>query len=124
MGAQENRKSAKAAYAAFSDGDADRAMIDMDDAIEWKARGDNSLTGTHRGKQAVGELWGKFRGTDFSTKPHDFIAEGDKVVVLTTVHLGGEDQESCDVMTYNPEGRLVAFETIADNTVLNRVFAS
>jgi ketosteroid isomerase-like protein len=124
MGAQENRKSAQAAYAAFSDGDAERAMLDIDNSIEWKTRGDNSLTGTARGKTEVGELWAKYMKTDFSTKPHDFIAEGDKVVVLTTVHLGGEEQENADVMTYNAQGKLVAFETVGDEAVTNRVFAS
>jgi ketosteroid isomerase-like protein len=124
MGAQENKKSAQAAYAAFSDGDAERAMLNIDDSIEWKTRGDNTLTGTYRGKKAVGELWGKFTTSDFRTQPHDFIAEGDKVVVLTTVHLGDEDYESCDVMTYNAEGKLVGFDTLADATAANRVFAS
>jgi ketosteroid isomerase-like protein len=124
MGAQENKKTAQAAYAAFSDGDAGTAMVNIDDAIEWKARGDNTLTGTYRGKKAVGELWGKFMASDFRTQPHDFIAEDDKVVVLTTVHLGGEDYESCDVMTYNAEGKLVGFDTLADATAANKVFAS
>jgi ketosteroid isomerase-like protein len=124
MGAQENKKTAQAAYAAFSAGDADTAMATIDDSIEWKARGNNTLTGTYRGKKAVGELWGKFMKTDFRTKPHDFIAEDDKVVVLTTVHLGDEDYESCDVMTYNHQGKLVGFDTLADATAANRVFVS
>jgi len=123
MGAQENKKSAQDAYAAFSDGDAETAMANIDESIEWTARGDNALTGTHRGKQAVGELWGRFMSTDFRTEPHEFVADGDKVVVLTTVHLGGETIESADVMTYNAEGKLVAFDTRADATVANRVFA-
>jgi ketosteroid isomerase-like protein len=124
MGAQENKKTAQAAYAAFSAGDADAAMVNIDDSIVWNTRGDNTLTGTYQGKKAVGELWGKFMKTDFRTRPHDFIAEDDKVVVLTTVRLGGKDQESCDVMTYNAEGKLVGFDTLADATTANRVFAS
>jgi ketosteroid isomerase-like protein len=123
MGAQENKKSAQAAYVAFSNGDAEGAMANIDDSIAWTARGANTLTGIHRGKQAVGELWAKFMSTDFRTEPHDFIAEGDKVVVLTTVHLGGETIESADVMTYNPDGKLVAFDTLADERVVDRVFA-
>jgi hypothetical protein len=55
--------------------------------------GDNALTGTYNGKQAVGELWGKLGSKEFSVEPHDFIAEGDKVVVLTTNHLEGETIE-------------------------------
>jgi len=60
MGAQENKQTAQEAYAAFSKGDAEGAMRNIDDSIEWIVRGDNSLTGTHKGKQAVGELWGKY----------------------------------------------------------------
>ena len=123
MGAPENKQSAQEAYAAFSKGDAEGAMRKIDDSVEWTVRGDNALTGTHRGKQQVGELWGKFTSEDFRTDPHDFVADGDKVVVLCTVHLGGETAESADVLTYNGEGKLVAFDTLSDATVANRVFA-
>ncbi len=121
MGAQENKQTAQEAYTAFSGGDAEGAMRNIDDSIEWKVRGDNALTGTYNGKQAVGELWGKFLTKDFRTAPHDFIADGDKVVVLTTVHLEGETVESADVLTYN--GKLVAFETVGEAHVADRVFA-
>ena len=123
MSAQENKQSAQDAYAAFSSGDAEGAMRNIDDSIEWTVRGDNALTGTYNGKQEVGELWGKFMAKDFRTEPHDFVAEGDKVVVLTTVHLDGEEIESADVLTYNGDGKLVAFDTRGDATVPNRVFA-
>jgi uncharacterized protein len=89
MGAQENKQSAQDAYAAFSKGDAEGAMGNIGDSIEWTV-GDNALTGTYNGKQAVGELWWKFLSRDFRTVPHDFVVEGDRVVVLTTVRLEGE----------------------------------
>jgi hypothetical protein len=60
---------------------------------------------------------------DFRTEPHDFVAEGDKLVVLTTVHFEGETVESADVLTYYGDGKLVAFDTLADETVPDRVFA-
>ncbi len=123
MGAQENKQAAQDAYAAFGSGDAEGAMRNIDDSIEWTVRGDNALTGTYNGKQEVGELWGKFMSKDFSNNPHDFIAEGDKVIVLTTVQLEGESIEGADVLTYNGEGKLVAFDTLADEAVPNRVFA-
>lgn len=85
-------------------------------------RGDSALTGHHNGKQAVGELWGKYLGKGFSTEPHDFIAEGDKVVVLTTQHLDGETFEGADVLTYNSDGKLITFDTLADETAPNRAF--
>jgi ketosteroid isomerase-like protein len=123
MAAQENKQAAQDAYAAFSKGDAEGAMRDIDDSIEWTVRGDNALTGTYNGKQEVGELWGKFMSKDFSNNPHDFVAEGDTVIALTTVKLDGESVEGADVLTYNAEGKLVAFETLSDAAVPNRVFA-
>ena len=60
---------------------------------------------------------------DFANNPHDFIAEGDKVIVLTTVQLEGESIEGADVLTYNGEGKLVALDTLGDEAVPNRVFA-
>jgi uncharacterized protein len=123
MGAQENKKTAQDAYAAFSSGDAEGAMADIDESITWTVRGDHALSGTHTGKQAVGELWAALMSKGFSSKPHDFVAEGDKVVVLTTVELDGQTDESADVLTYNGDGQLVAFDTLSDETVPNRVFA-
>ena len=123
MGAQENKQAARDAYAAFSSGDAEAAMRDMDDSIEWTERGDNALTGTYNGKQAVGELWGNLMSKEFRTEPHDFIAEGDKVVVLTTVYLEGEAIENADVLTFNGDGKLIGFESLGDRAVSNRLFA-
>jgi ketosteroid isomerase-like protein len=122
MGAQENKQAAQDAYEAFGKGDAEGAMANIDDSIAWTVRGDNALTGTHNGKQAVGELWAKFMSKEFRTEPHDWVAEGDKVVALTTVHLDGEEVESADALTYNADGKLIAFETLADATVVNRAF--
>ena len=123
MGAQENKQTAEEAYRAFSNGDAEGAMKNMDDSVEWIVRGDNALTGTYNGKQAVGELWGEFVSKQFSTAPHDFVADGDKVVVLTKVSLDGESWEDADILTYNGEGRLVAFDTLGDPKVGDRVFS-
>lgn len=124
MSAQENKQTAQAAYTAFSGGDAEGAMRNIDDSIEWTVRGHNALTGTYKGKQAVGELWGKFVSKGFRTEPHDFIADGDKVVVLTTAYLEDEGVESADVLTYNGSGKLVAFDTLGDETLPDRVFAA
>jgi uncharacterized protein len=123
MGAHENKQTAQAAYEAFGKGDAEAAMRNIDESVEWTVRGDNALTGTYNGKQAVTGLWGEFASKNFRTEPHDFIADGDKVVVLTTVHLEGETVESADILTYSDGGRLVAFDTRADAQLVDRVFA-
>ena len=54
---------------------------------------------------------------------HDFVAEGDKVVVLTTRELEGEATEGADVLTFNDAGKLVRFEALGDTAQLDRVFA-
>ena len=123
MGAQENKQSAEAAYRAFSAGDAEGAMANMSDGITWRVRGENSLSGTYTGKQEIGELWARFTEPGFSTEPREFIADGDKVVVLTTVTLAGESAETADVLTFDDAGRLVDFETIGETAIADRVFA-
>lgn len=123
MSADENRATAEAAYRAFSNGDAAGAMQNMDDAVNWRVRGDNALTGTYSGKGEIAGLWAKLGEKGVKTEPHDYIADGDKVVVLTTVTLDGESSESADVLTYNGEGKLIEFEQIGDPAAGNRVFA-
>lgn len=122
MNAQENKQTAEAAYQAFNAGDAGGAMENIDDGVVWTARGDSALTGTYEGKAAVGDLWAKFSEKGLKTEPHDFVAEGDKVVVLTTVKLNGEQVEAADVLTYNDEGKLIEFDQLGDPTVANRIF--
>ena len=123
MSAQENKQHAEAAYRAFNEGDAAGAMANMDEGVVWTVGGDNSLTGTYRGKEEIGGLWAKLAEKGLSTEPHDFIADGDKVVVLTTAAIDGESNEAADVLTFNGEGRLVGFEQIGDPSIGNRVFA-
>ncbi|HEX6153255.1 MAG TPA: nuclear transport factor 2 family protein [Solirubrobacterales bacterium] len=123
MTPQENKQKAEAAYRAFGQGDAAGAMENIDDSVEWRARGDNALTGTYKGKQEVAELWAKLSEKELRTEPHDFIADGDKVVVLTTVSIGGESEEAADILTYNSEGRLIAFDQLGDPKIANRVFS-
>jgi len=123
MSAEENKKSAEAAYKAFSEGDAAAAMANMDEGVVWKVGGDNALTGTYRGKEEIGGLWARLAEKGVRTEPHDFIADGDKVVVLTTAGLDGETTEAADVLTFNDEGRLIGFEQLSDTSIGNRVFA-
>ena len=80
------------------------------------------MTGVHDGKQAVGELWGKLISEGFRTSPHDFVADGDKVVVLTTRELEGVTTEGADVLTFNDGGKLVAFEALGDTAQVDRLF--
>lgn len=122
MSAQDNKETAEAAYRAFAGGDAAAAMENMDEGVVWTARGENALSGTYKGKEEVAALWVKLGEKGLKTEPHDFVADGDMVVVLTTVTLDGESGEAADVLTYNGEGKLIAFEQVGDPAIANRVF--
>ncbi len=122
MSAQANKESAEAAYRAFAAGDAVAAMEGMDDGVVWTARGDSALSGTYRGKEEVAGLWAKLGEKGLKTEPHDFIADGDKVVVLTKVTLDGRSEEAADVLTYDGEGKLIAFEQLGDPAIANSAF--
>lgn len=122
MSAQANKETAEAAYRAFASGDPVAAMENMDDSVVWTARGDSALSGTYEGKEEVAKLWARLGEKGLKTEPHDFIAEGDKVVVLTKVTLDGQDAEAADILTYGEEGKLVAFEQIGDPSIANSAF--
>ena len=124
MGAQENKQVTEDAYRAFTSGDAAGAMANMDESIVWNVRGDNSLTGKYTGKEEIGGLWGQLVGKGFSTEALEFIADGDKVVVLTKVTLDGEVNDAVDVLTFGADGKLVSFDALADPKIANRVFAA
>lgn len=122
MSAQANKETAEAAYRAFADGDAAAAMENMDDGVVWTARGDSSLSGTYTGKEEIAGLWARLGEKGLKTEPHDFIADGDKVVVLTKFTLDGRSEEAADVLTYDGEGKLVAFVQLGDPAIANSVF--
>ncbi|HEY3552268.1 MAG TPA: hypothetical protein VGK66_01145, partial [Solirubrobacterales bacterium] len=73
--------------------------------------------------EEIGGLWAKLAEKGLKTEPHDFIADGDKVVVLTSAGMDGESAEAADVLTFNDEGKLIGFEQIGDPAIGNRVFA-
>jgi uncharacterized protein len=124
MGAQENLATAKKGYAAFGAGDAAAAMADIADDIEWITPGNSAVSGSVRGKQALGEHWGRLVEKGFSTTPQYWFADGDRVVVLVQTTLAGETTDSADVLTFDADGRLVRFQSAADTALLERVFGT
>ncbi len=122
MEATVNKQAAIDGYAAFGAMDAEGAMKDISDSIEWVVRGDSSLTGSYNGKEAVGGLWMKLLEKGFRTTPKAFIAEGDKVVAICDTTLGGEEAGSVNVLSYDRDGKLIRFETYGGEELLNRTF--
>jgi uncharacterized protein len=123
MAGEQNVETAKAAYAAFSAGDAQGAMANIADDVEWITPGNSAISGTCQSKQEVAALWGKLAEKKFSTSPEYWFSDEDRVVVLTHTTLDGEEADSVDVLTYR-DGKLVKFQTAGDTALLERVFGS
>ncbi len=123
MAGEQNVESAKRAYAAFGEGDAEGAMANMADDIVWITPGNSAISGTVHGKQEVGALWAKLAEKKFSTKPEHWFSDDERVVVLTHVSLAGEEADSVDVLTFR-DGKLVKFQSANDTAMSERVFGS
>jgi ketosteroid isomerase-like protein len=123
MAGEQNIERAKKAYEAFGNGDAEGAMADMSDDIEWIQPGNSAIGGTYRGKQEVGGLWAKFQEKGLKIDTEYWFADDDRVVVLSHVQLGDEGADGVDVLTYR-DGQLVKFQTAADTALLERVYGT
>lgn len=121
MSSEDNKKAAKDGYDAFIKGDAEAAMADIADSIEWEVTGNSSVSGTYHGKEEVGGFWQKLVEKGFTVAPHEFIADGDVVVALVTQRLGADEAESADVLKYE-DGKLVRFQSFGDDTLLENAF--
>lgn len=123
MSAEDNKQAAKDGYDAFSKGDAEEAMANISDSIEWVVSGDNSVSGTYSGKEEVGGFWGKLAEKGFRTEVTEFLADGDKVAAITTNSIAGEETKVVDILTYDGGGQLVRFESYGGEELLDRAFA-
>ena len=121
MSSEDNKQAARDGYDAFIKGDAKGAMANIADSIEWVVSGDSAVSGTYHGKEEVGGFWGKLVEKGFTVAPHEFIAEGDVVVVLVTQRLGADEAESADVLKYEG-GKLVRFQSFGEDTMLENAF--
>jgi ketosteroid isomerase-like protein len=125
MGAEENLAAARRGYAAFIAGDAAAAMAEMVDDVEWITPGNSAVSGTVRGKQALGELWAAFVAKGYGVRPQYWFADGDRVVVLVEHSYSGEpDSDAADVLTFNADGKLVRFQSAGDTALLERIFGT
>jgi ketosteroid isomerase-like protein len=123
MSGQENIEKTKAAYAAFAAGDVDTASADLDDQIEWIVAGNSAISGTYRGKEEVLGFWMRLAGKGFSTRPEHFLADDERVVVLTNITVDGESADQADVLTFR-DGKVVKFQSAGDTAMQERVWGS
>ena len=131
MSEQQNLDVVRGLYAAFGSGDIEAMLAALDPQVSWRTPGvpDLPTAGLRQGIQAVREffplLLNTFDIADF--QPRDFLASGDKVVVLGTSREGPKgsgrlvDFRWVHVFTFR-NGKIVAFEEPADVSELVREF--
>ena len=123
MAGEQNIETAKRGYAAFSAGDVAGAMEALADDIEWITPGASAISGTVRGKEAVGALWAKFAEKGFTTTPQFWFSDDERVVVLTHITMEGGEADVADVFTFRG-GKVVRFQSAGDTALLERVYGS
>ena len=121
MSEKENKELIEKGYAAFSSGDVETVMDLFDDDIVWVQPGKSVISGTYRGKAEVMELLGELSDKRLTVKVNALVAEGDTVVALTEVSVGGETGQNADVFTVR-DGKTVRAQVHGDTAMLERVF--
>lgn len=84
MGTEENTQTVKAFFAAIGRGDREDLLALAAEDIEWILPGEGwPLAGTHRGHAGLAELLETASRTiETFTEPREFIAQGDRVLVV------------------------------------------
>ena len=123
MSEQQNIDVVRRVYGAFGRGDLDGILALLDPRVSWRTPGPPDLptAGLRYGVDAVRDFFGILLNTFDITnfEPRDFLAQGDKVVVLGTSREGVKatgkaiDFRWVHIFTL-VNGRIVAFEEPAD----------
>jgi ketosteroid isomerase-like protein len=64
------------------------------DDVVWHVGGNNKLSGTYEGKQAVMELFGRTAAGSFTVDNHDILANDDHTVIIGTATVTTPDGDS------------------------------
>lgn len=124
MEAQQNTRLVKDAYAAYGRGDVAAVLSYMSPQIEWELASvpGLSFTGKRKGSEQVAEYF-RIANEERTLRdfvPKEFIAQGNKVVVLgygawTVTHTGRDfDSDWVHVFTVE-DGRITAFREFLDS---------
>ena len=119
----QNIEATKKGYDAFGAGDLEAALSVFDDSAEWTVNGESMIGGTYRGKAEITELLMRLGEKAAKVVAKRFLADGDDVVVLTEVTVGGETSQEADVYTFG-NGKIVKAHAFGDTAMQERIFGS
>ena len=124
MSTEENKRVVQTVFEAFGRGDVPALLAMIDEDAEWAAPGPASVPyfGERRGPEGAAEFFKHLGGNvEFERfEPGDFIAEGDRVVVLGfergRVRRTGKTFDNAWALVFTIRGGRVAGLHIYDNT--------
>ena len=119
-------------YEAFGKGDVPTVLAGFDENIEWNEPEGLPYGGQYHGPEAVAEnVFGPVTSDfpDFDVTPEEILADGDRVVVLTT-HTGTAKESgnklsmpAAHVWTVR-DGKVTYFRLLADSAAMNAALAA
>jgi uncharacterized protein len=131
MSETNNTEIVKEGYAKFGGGDIDGLLSLFSDDIEWTTPTVNgaSFTGKRNGREAVAEFFSQLNENEEFTnfEPREFIAQGDRVVVLgtsaATVKSTGRTAETEWVHIFTVrDGKVTSFQEFFDSAAIERAY--
>ena len=131
MSEHENRQLVEQAYANFKAGDIPTLLQSMSEDIAWQLPEVENVpfSGKRQGRAAVGEFFSALASLQDarSFEPREFIAQGDKVVVLGhyvwEVKANRRTYESDFAHVFTVRGgRIVAFQEYTDSAAVAKAF--
>ena len=131
MSEHENRQVVEQAYVTFKAGDIPTLLQSMSENITWRLPEIENVhfSGKRQGRGAVGEFFSTLASLmdTRSFEPREFIAQGDKVVVLGhyvwQVKANGRTYESDFAHVFTVRGgQIVAFHEYTDSAAAAKAF--
>ena len=131
MSEHENRQLVEQAYANFKASDIPKLLQSMSEDITWQLPEVENVpfSGKRRGRGAIGEFFSTLASLQDarSFEPREFIAEGDKVVVLGhyawQVKANGRTYESDFAHVFTVRGgQIVAFHEYTDSAAAAKAY--
>ncbi len=131
MNEQENTKLVEKSYELFKSGDIGTLLNMYSEDASWEVPESEttSFGGKRNGRESIAEFFSLVNDTqeNLSFEPQEFIAQGDKVVVLghyswRVKATGGEfDSDFAHVVTVK-DGKITSFHEYTDTAAANRAY--
>lgn len=135
MNEQRNTETARRAYELFKAGDIESLLDLYTDDVDWETPKVENVpqTGKRKGKQEMLEFM-SLVGPDYSEnlhfEPREFIAQGNKVVILGDygwrINATGKEYTSdwVHVCTFNDDGKITSFKEYLDTAAARDAYTA